>query len=66
MRLTLNGQERELEQEITLSDLLASLQLTEKLVLVELNGQAVQRADIPATKLGEGDTIEIVRMAAGG
>jgi sulfur carrier protein len=66
MRLTLNGQARDLEQENTLSDLLASLQLTEKLVLVELNGQAVQRADFPATRLGEGDTIEIVRMAAGG
>jgi thiamine biosynthesis protein ThiS len=66
MRLSLNGEERELENAATLSALLASLQLTEKLVLVELNGHAVPRADFPTTKLEEGDAIEIVRMVAGG
>ena len=66
MKLTLNGQMRDLENGVTLSGLLASLQLTEKLVLVELNGQAVERADFPATQLGEGDALEIVRMVGGG
>ena len=66
MKLTLNGQVRDLENGSTLSDLLASLQLAEKLVLVELNGHAVQRADFPETKLGEADSIEIVRMVGGG
>jgi sulfur carrier protein len=66
MNLTLNGQAREVESGATLSDLLASLQLAEKLVLVELNGQAVQRADFPVTRIGEGDAIEIVRMVGGG
>jgi sulfur carrier protein len=66
MTLTLNGRVRELEPDATLSALLASLQLTEKLVLVELNGHPVQRTDFPATRLAEGDAIEIVRMVAGG
>jgi len=66
MKLTLNGQMRDLENGVTLSGLLASLQLTEKLVLVELNGQAVERANFPATQLGEGDALEIVRMVGGG
>jgi sulfur carrier protein len=66
MKLTLNGQVRDVESGATLSDLLASLQLAEKMVLVELNGQAVQRADFPATKLDEADAIEIVRMVGGG
>ncbi len=66
MKLTLNGQVRDLENGSTLSELLASLQLAEKLVLVELNGHAVQRADFPETKLGEADAIEIVRMVGGG
>jgi sulfur carrier protein len=66
MKLTLNGQARDTETGATISDLLMSLQLAEKLVLVELNGQAVQRADFPATKLDEGDSIEIVRMVGGG
>ena len=66
MKLTLNGQVRDLESGATLLDLLASLQLAEKLVLVELNGHAVQRADFPVTKLAEGDVLEIVRMVGGG
>jgi thiamine biosynthesis protein ThiS len=66
MNLTLNGQMRDLENGITLSGLLASMQLTEKLVLVELNGHAVERANFPATQLGEGDALEIVRMVGGG
>jgi sulfur carrier protein len=62
----LNGQARDMEIGATVSDLLISLQLAEKLVLVELNGQAVQRADFPSIKLDEGDSIEIVRMVGGG
>jgi sulfur carrier protein len=66
MKLMLNGAGRELERGATLSGLLASLQLAEKLVLVELNGRAVPRAEFPATNLAEGDAIEIVRMVGGG
>jgi sulfur carrier protein len=66
MKLKLNGQARDVETGATISDLLMSLQLAEKLVLVELNGQAVQRSDFPATGLEEGDSIEIVRMVGGG
>jgi sulfur carrier protein len=66
MKLTLNGQTRDLASGETLSDLLASLCLPEKLVLVEVNGHAVQRADFQIQKLGEGDTVEIIRMVGGG
>jgi sulfur carrier protein len=66
MKLKLNGQVRDLENEATLSGLLASLQLGEKLVLVELNGRAVPRTDFSAIKLDEGDAVEIVRMVGGG
>ncbi len=66
MKLTVNGQVRDLDSGATLLALLASLQLTEKLVLVELNGQAVDRADFPVMELAEGDALEIVRMVGGG
>ena len=65
MRLTLNGELREITAVATVSDLLGSLQLKEKLVLVERNGNAVPRTDFAFTKLVEGDTIEIVRLSAG-
>jgi sulfur carrier protein len=66
MKLTLNGELREVAAVATVSDLLGSLRLTEKLVLVERNGNAVPRADFAFTKLVEGDTVEIVRLSAGG
>lgn len=66
MKLTVNGQVRDLDSGATLLALLASLQLAEKLVLVELNGQAVDRADFPVIKLAESDVLEIVRMVGGG
>ncbi|HTC13212.1 MAG TPA: sulfur carrier protein ThiS [Chthoniobacterales bacterium] len=66
MKLTLNGQARDLATGVTLSELLASLELADKMVLVERNGDAVPRADFPIITLGDGDTIEIVRMVGGG
>ncbi len=66
MKLTLNGQTRDLANNETLSDLLASLRLLEKLVLVEVNGHAVRRADFQIQKLSEGDTVEIIRIVGGG
>ena len=54
MKLTLNGQVRDVESGATLSDLLASLQLAEKLVLVELNGHAVQRGRFCGDKTRRG------------
>ena len=66
MKLKLNGQMRDTVNGATLSDLLASLQVPEKLVLVELNGRAVPRADFSVTSLAEADTVEIVRMVGGG
>ena len=66
MRLTLNGELREIATSATISDLLGSLQLPGKLVLVECNGHAVHRDDFAVTKLAEGDTVEIVRLSAGG
>jgi sulfur carrier protein len=66
MKLTLNGQVRDVESGASVSDLLASVQMAEKLVLVELNGCAIPRADFSATRLAEADTIEIVRLVGGG
>jgi sulfur carrier protein len=66
MKLTLNGELREISQSKTVSDLLRSLGLVEKLVLVEQNGQAVLRENFAATSVKDGDKIEIVRMVAGG
>ena len=50
----------------TVGELLENLNLASGLVLVEQNGQVVQRAQFALTSLAEGDRIEILRVVAGG
>lgn len=66
MHVIANGDTVELADGATVSDLLASLGLGGKWVLVERNGEPVRRADLPTTTLADGDRIELVRAVAGG
>lgn len=66
MRLQLNGERREMRQAESLLDLLAILHLPVDAVLVERNGHPVARPEFATTKIADGDSIEIVRMVAGG
>ncbi len=61
-----NGSPVALPDGARLPDLLAALGLGAKWVVAERNGQAVDRADMPATALADGDRIELVRAVAGG
>lgn len=67
MKITLNGAPREFpETTLTISSLLEAVGLGPQPVLVERNGLAVLRREFDETPVEEGDTIEIVRMVAGG
>ncbi len=66
MTITLNGQKREFPQTLSLSDLLESLGLTGKPVVVEHNQVALLPKEIPVAQVNEGDVIEIVQITAGG
>jgi sulfur carrier protein len=66
MRLVVNGDEVELPDGANVGDLLAHLQLGPKWVIVERNGEPVERRDVPKTSLADGDRIELVRAVAGG
>jgi sulfur carrier protein len=61
-----NGDQVALADGACLTDLLAALGLGQKWVVAERNGTAVDRADMAATILVEGDRIELVRAVAGG
>ena len=61
-----NGRPVDLPEGATVTDLLTALQLGGKWVLVERNGEPVDRADFPTTPLAAGDRIELVRAVAGG
>lgn len=66
MIITVNGQARTLAQPITLSQLLAEMQLADKRIAVERNGQIVPRSLHGETELLEGDRLEIVVAVGGG
>ena len=65
MTLTVNGQTRSFEA-TTIADLLESLGLTGKPVVVEHNQIALLPREIHTTPVTEGDIIEIVQITAGG
>ena len=66
MHLVVNGDETEVADGANVADLLDQLGLGPKWVIVERNGEPVERRDVPSTVLAEGDRIEIVRAVAGG
>jgi sulfur carrier protein len=62
----INGKEVQLPVQITVSDYLASRDLKERLVVVELNGTILNRSEFPSTVISAGDQIEIVHFVGGG
>ena len=66
MRIVLNGEPYEMEQPLTVAELIARLRLSGKRVAVERNGKVLPRAEYATTRLDEGDRIEIVHFVGGG
>lgn len=66
MRVIVNGALREIDEGMSVTDLLAVLDLAQAPVVVERNGEIVRRADQPGTRLCNEDRFEIVRLVAGG
>jgi thiamine biosynthesis protein ThiS len=66
VRIEVNGEAREVDEEIRLSDLVRELALAPERVAIELNKAVVRRADWPAARIAAGDRIEIVHFVGGG
>lgn len=66
MKVTLNGKEQQLDDDIRLGQLLEQLQLTGKRLAVEINGEIIPKSDHADFKIQPGDTIEIVHAIGGG
>jgi len=66
LRVELNGEPKELAEGTTLHSLIEQLSLAPERVAVELNRDVVRRADWPATRLSEGDRVEVVHFVGGG
>ena len=66
MKLTVNGETREVPQAATVSDLLGLLGITAPRVAVEVNRAIVPRARHGEHRLAEGDAVEVVTFVGGG
>ncbi|MEJ6580266.1 MAG: sulfur carrier protein ThiS [Akkermansiaceae bacterium] len=66
MKLIINGESREFEQALTLPGLLKSLGLEGKPVVIEHNRAALAPSEFEERELSEGDSLEIITIAAGG
>ncbi len=66
MHITLNGDPYELEQTLSVAELLARLEIDPRRVAIEHNLSILKRPAFPHTILGEGDRVEIVNFVGGG
>lgn len=66
MRITLNGQPKELDADTTITTLLRTLDLLGKRLAVERNGEIVPKSQHESTPLVDGDALEIVVAVGGG
>ena len=66
LRVTVNGEPREVEAGTTVARLVELLALAPERLAVELNRGVLRRALWAETELAEGDRVEIVHFVGGG
>jgi sulfur carrier protein len=66
MQVTLNGEERQVPDGVTVRQLLEHLALTSGPVAVEINRVVVPRAEHATRAVTSGDAVEIVHLVGGG
>ena len=66
MTITVNGDERTLEEPLTIADLIRDLGLEGRPCAVERNRSVVPKAEHDSTLLAEGDRLEVVTLVGGG
>ncbi len=66
MRLMVNGEPRDFAEGASVASLLAALELDGRRLGVEVNRAIVPKSAYAATRLGEGDAVEIVHFVGGG
>lgn len=66
MLLTVNGEEREFDRSMTVSQLLGELGIDARKVALERNLEIVPRSAYEGTELSDGDRLEVVHFIGGG
>lgn len=66
MKIVLNGENFEIAEPLSLSSLLAQLEIDTRRVAVEHNLIVVKREQLDTVTVSEGDRIEVVNFVGGG
>jgi sulfur carrier protein len=66
IQVTVNGEEREYNQALSVAALLENLELGNRRVAVMRNGGIVEHATYEDTLVRGGDTVEVIHMVGGG
>jgi sulfur carrier protein len=66
VKASINGQARDLPDDLTVGELLAHLHAPDRGIAVAKNDKVVRRSRFADERVCEGDRIEIIRAVAGG
>jgi sulfur carrier protein len=66
VQLIVNGQPRQVEDDLSLTELVNQVSDRDTGIAVALNNEVVPRSGWPATPLGDGDRIDVVTAVQGG
>ncbi|MBK7706431.1 MAG: sulfur carrier protein ThiS [Acidobacteria bacterium] len=66
MKVTVNGESRELAADVSLLQMLRELELPTARVAIELNREVVRKRDWESITIKDADRIEIVHFVGGG
>lgn len=66
MRISVNGEPREVNDGLTVLELLQTLSVVQARVAVEVNAEVVRKARHAEHRLREGDKVEVVTFVGGG
>ncbi len=66
MKLSINGELKELEDGLSLEELIKRLGVRKETVVAEVNRRIIQAEQRPECKLSDGDQIELIQFVGGG
>lgn len=66
MNIVLNGEDISFEQQLTVVELIEHYKLNPKTVVIELNGDILEKGTYGETQVNDNDSIEMVVFVGGG
>ena len=66
MQILLNGENKQIDRELNLTELLRHFELPTERIAIELNREVIRKKNWDSIKIKEADKIEVVHFVGGG